>query len=384
MNSKIFGEPLAGMKRAFVVSALIAALAACQSSPPPGGASGDGAKPASRGAGAAGGPQSAGGKPPPATAQPDYPPVDSIPGANGKPQAPFPFPTVQSGPSAPPAPAAAPVSPANSQSAQRMVPHIIELLETGREDAASAEIQQLLALDPGNRVGQNLQRQITADPVATLGSDSFPYTVKPGDSMSAIARRFLGDGLSFYMLSRYNDIRVPRQLAVGQTIKIPGRTGSAGSEPVAAEPAPAPPPVAVTPSPVPPSPPQSPPPSASVATAPPPVPAAPTIAETQVDRWIRIGTQAQNAGDSEKAYTAFKQAVQLDPNNADAKAKMEQSRQDLVGKYTFTARTAFAKQDLDGAIKSWDSVVSLDPANETAKLERQKAIALREKLKTIQ
>ena len=81
--------------------------------------------------------------------------------------------------------------------------------------------------------------------------------------------------------------------------------------------------------------------------------------------------------------TFYHQAQAQDPNNADIKAKIEQTRQDLVAKYIFTARSAFAKQDLDGAIVYWDRVLGLDPQNETAKLERQKTISLREKLNSI-
>ena len=43
------------------------------------------------------------------------------------------------------------------------------------------------------------------------------------------------------------------------------------------------------------------------------------------------------------------------------------------------ARTAFAKQDLDGSVRAWDRVLDIDPDNNTAKLERQRALALKEK-----
>jgi lipoprotein NlpI len=55
----------------------------------------------------------------------------------------------------------------------------------------------------------------------------------------------------------------------------------------------------------------------------------------------------------------------------------------LVERNARNARAALARQDLDGAIRGWDRVLELDPANETAKLERQKAITLREKVKKL-
>ena len=44
-------------------------------------------------------------------------------------------------------------------------------------------------------------------------------------------------------------------------------------------------------------------------------------------------------------------------------------RSQLVVRFTTNARSAFAKQDLDGSIRQWDRVLSLDPSNETAKPE---------------
>ncbi len=44
------------------------------------------------------------------------------------------------------------------------------------------------------------------------------YTVKPGDTLYTIARRY---GLSFEALARFNRIREPESLDVGQEIRIP-------------------------------------------------------------------------------------------------------------------------------------------------------------------
>ena len=62
---------------------------------------------------------------------------------------------------------------------------------------------------------------------------------------------------------------------------------------------------------------------------------------------------------------------------------MEQLRKQLVQRYTLNARTAFARQDLDGAIRAWERVLSADPGNDTAKLEMQRAIALKDKAKKL-
>lgn len=210
-----------------------------------------------------------------------------------------------------------------SGTAQRHVTNALELLETGKEDEANAELQRALALEPGHRLALSLQRQISADPQATLGRESFTYRVQPGETLSRIAQRFLGDVHQFYILARYNDIKVPRQLAGGQAIRVPGKAPPAGATAVTPAAAPAP---AVTPTP-----------RASI----------PSDA-TQVER-----EQAERA---------------------------ERERKQAIANATRAARQAFARQDLNAAIAQWDRVLELEPGNATAKLERQRAIDLKEKL----
>lgn len=216
------------------------------------------------------------------------------------------------------------------QAIQKAVSTAIEALEAGNEDLASAELQRVLQFDPNHRLAQNLMRQIKDDPVATLGKESFSYRVQPGESLSRIAQRFLNDVHQFYILARYNDIKVPRQLAGGQVIRVPGKAPPAS---VLAAPSPAPAPAAVRPA-VAPTPPV-----ASTPSAPPPEPPASAAALP------------------------------------DARAKSE-----AVNRHSRAARSAFAKQDLNGAIRAWDAVLEIDPDNRTAQLERQKAIDLKEKL----
>ncbi|RQP25390.1 LysM peptidoglycan-binding domain-containing protein [Piscinibacter terrae] len=255
---------------------------------------------------------------------------------------------------------AAPASPATQQQATKIAVAAAVMLENGHEEQAKSELQRALAADPNNKLALNLMRQITADPVATLGRESFAYTVRPNDSMSSIAGRFMGDIYSFYILARYNSIAVPKQVSGGQVLRIPGKAPppSVMRETAKAEPAPPPPP---------PPPPAVP--------APPPPPAEPTPGE----RAMRAGALAQKSGDFERALAEYSKAATLDQPGAEGKAT--EVRKQLVSRYTLNARTAFAKQDLDGAIRSWERVLAVDPNNETAKLERQRALSLKEKVK---
>lgn len=245
-----------------------------------------------------------------------------------KPQAaPAPVPAVAPAPQpAPPPPPAAPAvpegptpgSPAAVQLAQRATTAAIELLELGNEDQAAAELQRAVHADPSNKLAHNLLKQVQTDPLELLGRESFSYRVQPGESLSRIAQRFLGDVHLFYALARYNDIRVPRQLQGGQTIKVPGK---------------APPPAAPV--------------AATPVVAPKPAPA-PEPAPVPVDE-----------------RTAARE------------------RQAKISAATRAARSAFARQDLNGAIRHWDTVLDLDPDNSTAQLERKKAIELRDKLRRV-
>ena len=186
------------------------------------------------------------------------PPQGTAPEPAPAPVAPAPAPVA---PTPPPVPTG-PVSPAAQAQAQKVAMGAVGLLETGHEDQARVELQNALTLDPANKLALNLTRQLNVDPIAALGRDSFAYTVKPSDTLSQIAGRFLGDIYSFYILARYNDIKVPRQVAGGQVIRVPGKAPPPERETRRVEPPPpippAPQPVAATPPP-PPPPPETPP-----------------------------------------------------------------------------------------------------------------------------
>lgn len=255
----------------------------------------------------------------------------------------------------PVAPAPAPVT-LTPQEAQRAVLASIEYLEAGQEELADAELQKVVQSEPGNRLAQSLLKQIHEDPFALFGEKSFAYRVPAGESLSRIAQRFLNDPLQFYGLARYNNIKVPRTLGEGQMLRIPGRAPTAGATP-------APPlrenPVAATGSgpsshPAPPSPPP-------VTTTPAPTPIAPPDA----------------------APAAPSAVVEVPPAAEPAaarNARMAKQKAEAVTRHTRSARAAFAKQDLQGALLGWDAVLAIEPDNRTALLERQKVLSLMEKL----
>ncbi|MGQ0596866.1 LysM peptidoglycan-binding domain-containing protein [Aquabacterium sp.] len=262
----------------------------------------------------------------------------------------------QMGPPEPAAPGV-PASAAAQVQAQKEAQAAVEHLEDGHEDEARALLRKAVNLDPNNKLAVSLLRQLNLDPVSLFGRESFSYTVKPGESLSRIAGHFMGDIYLFYGLARYNDIKVPKQVAGGQVIRVPGRAPAEEREPArsAVKPAPksarpAPAPAVAPPSPVAP---------AVAASVPAVVPAAPPAAEPAPAPAPAVDTAAA------------------------AKVKAEAQRQKLIEQHTQKARASLARQDLDGAIANWSKVLELDPGNDTARLERQKAIALKEKVKAL-
>lgn len=252
-------------------------------------------------------------------------------------------------------PASAPKPPApgivlGPQEVPGAVTRAIEMLEAGEVQPAEELLEAVLRADPALRRAQSLLRQIREDPRSLLGSESFAHRVLPGESLSLIAQRFLKDPLLFYALARYNDIAVPRQLAGGQVIRVPGKAPAPGRE---TEPVPMATPTA-TPTPPPATP--ATPPVAAERPAAPPAPPPPVARPPEPDPQAVAAAQA---------------------------ARAARDREAAVARHIREARSAFAKQDLEGAIREWNEVLKIDPDNRTAQLERQKAVELQERLRRL-
>ena len=286
-------------------------------------------------------------------------------------------------PPAPPppvtAPPSGPVTPAAQQQAQKAAVATADLLQSGNEDQARTELKRALGLDPQNKLALSLTKQMTADPVAMLPHEPFSYTVRTGDTLALIAQRYLGDPFLFYILARYNEIKVPRQLSSGQVIQVPGKA----SAPAVNLPSPSPPPVS-RPSPqrLPPAPPPVAAPPAAPSPAPPAIPAPPAPPPLSPgEQEMRIGATAEQAGDLPHALAAYRKADNL--KQPGASAKVEKVRGQLVSRHSTSARNALARQDLDGAIGNWLRVIELDPGHPTARAELERVRGLKEKLKDV-
>jgi tetratricopeptide (TPR) repeat protein len=232
------------------------------------------------------------------------------------------------------------------QTAARLATSAVEFLESGNEEQANLVLKQAIALDPTNKLAISLARQMSEDPVARFGRESFRYVVKSGDTLSRIAGQFLGDIYLFHALSKYNNIKIPKQVGAGQTIRIPGKS---------------PPPMAIA------------------------VPAkgrgattAEAAVETPAEKAFQAGQAAEKSANFVKAFESYKAASDL--GHAAAPGKLESVKKKMIELYSRSARTALARQNLDAAITEWDKVLQLKPGDENAQLERQKVLRLKEAL----
>jgi len=116
------------------------------------------------------------------------------------------------------------------------------LLQDGDSEAAQQLLTRVLSADPANSLAANYMRQIKSDPIALLGKESHSHVVRPGESLALIARDQMGDANKFYALARYNNIKVPKLLQAGQTIRVPGRAPAPSRDPEPPEINPPPPP----------------------------------------------------------------------------------------------------------------------------------------------
>jgi hypothetical protein len=147
--------------------------------------------------------------------------------ASQSPPAPTPIVHTPTPPAAPPPPPPAPTFTATPGLTPRERGlTILKLLNSGQPGQARAELEQLLAEEPDNSLAKSLLDQIDKDPRLLLGEKNFKYNIQPGETLSILAERYLGDRFLFYALARYNDIDKPGSTVVGQTILIPGAPGA--------------------------------------------------------------------------------------------------------------------------------------------------------------
>jgi nucleoid-associated protein YgaU len=57
--------------------------------------------------------------------------------------------------------------------------------------------------------------------IANTGGDEQAYTIKPGDNLSTVAKRFYGQASKYNDVAKANGISDPNKIQAGQEIKLP-------------------------------------------------------------------------------------------------------------------------------------------------------------------
>ena len=107
----------------------------------------------------------------------------------------------------------------------------LELFETGQQEKAIGQLRQAREQNPRSRTVKKLLKQLETDPQEYFGKEYFEYRVRKGDTLSELAKRFLGDELEFIALTRYNGLAKPSLLVANQTLRIPGSDAATDDDP---------------------------------------------------------------------------------------------------------------------------------------------------------
>jgi tetratricopeptide (TPR) repeat protein len=291
-------------------------------------------------------------------------------------------------------------------STQQRLRRALSLLEDGDEATARVELVAYMRDSSNSAIGRSLLRQIDTPPDEYFPAEYREVILRKGQSLSNIAKDYLGSAVQFHALAKYNAIDRPRRMFPGQIVKVPltgaARTAFADLDDALDEPAADSLPLAetfVSESAESINTGDTPPPSSqntelagSAASIPSPteatevtaIPSTDSAAEkavsaAQTSEETLDGAAVSEALDSaEETVTAQElQAVAAMPVAEEPAAQIDV---DLLHR---RAINAYRAQDLDTAISLWDQILEADPSYEGARLYRSQALALKKRLNSL-
>ena len=227
----------------------------------------------------------------------------------------------------------------------------VQHLEQGRVAQARAELVEFLDAQPTHPAGRSLLEQIDIPASAYFPRAYEVVTLGPGESLSTLAKQYLGDPMQFFALARYNRIDTPNRVQAGWRIRVPLMPVSDWS------PEPEPLTEAV----------QEPEPAA----LPPALDTEHLLAEAQ---------RHLSGGRYELAAAAAAQVAAHDPTNGHALDLHGRATNKLIDQHYRQATRAFQRQDLNATIAHCDRVLELDPKHTGALLYRTQALDLKARL----
>lgn len=97
----------------------------------------------------------------------------------------------------------------------------IAQLSKGNSGQAKVELEAYLSKVPYSRVASSLLTQINTPTSTYFPTEFVAITLTNGESLSTIAKQYLGDALQFYALAQYNNIENPGKTTIGQVVHVP-------------------------------------------------------------------------------------------------------------------------------------------------------------------
>lgn len=99
----------------------------------------------------------------------------------------------------------------------------IAWIEAGRYEQAAALLRHMAGQGRGGPTQRFLLRQLEQAPEQLLPGPYREIELQPGESLSEVAHRELGNPLYFVALARLNQIEVPRSVTAGMSLRVPVR-----------------------------------------------------------------------------------------------------------------------------------------------------------------
>jgi tetratricopeptide (TPR) repeat protein len=296
----------------------------------------------------------------------------------------------------------------------------LRLLERGNVGQARAELAAFLEQRPSSSIGKELMAQIDTPVEEYFPAEYVRIDLESGETLSTISKQYLGSVYQFFALARYNNIEVPRNIRVGQEIRVPltdyARKAIERGERMDQQQAEAPTPES---EPVEEAAPEAPEIPASLASAEElqalvdagdyeqainlleasnselgaeyrDVAASAYLASADqlaasngslaAHRYVKAGELLVAQGNKDKAFEAYRGANSAAPEDANVEATYVGLQRELTDRYHREASMAFRSQELDKAITIWDRVLVIDPDHANARIYRSQAIELKERL----
>jgi tetratricopeptide (TPR) repeat protein len=250
----------------------------------------------------------------------------------------------------------------------------LERLEEGDAERARVEVIAYLERVPRSAIAQDLLLQIDTDPAVYYPPSYQEVILQAGQSLSNVAKNYLGSAYEFYALARYNDIQRPKRVVPGQIVKVPltpeaveafEREIGAGEEP-----------------------------EVDGSTAVEVLADDDTVSE-ELDEADVADSLPAPAQPAEKEMPGMPVEEEVDavvdvsaptPMDVSATEEAVEPKQPAIDADALhrEAINAYRSQDLDRAIELWDEILAAEPGYESARLYRSQAIALKERLQRLQ